>query len=87
MSRDVVWSWDPEEEAAAQQVKNLIPTAPVLVHFDPGKPLTVQCDASKSGLGAALMQEGRPIAYASRAMTPVELNYAHIEKELLSVVF
>ena len=86
VSQDVVWSWGPEEEAAAQQVKNLISTAPVLAHFDPGKPLIAQCAASKSGLGAALMQEGHPIANASRAMTPAELNYAQIEKELFRVV-
>ena len=36
---------------------------------------------------AVLMQEGRPIAYASRAMSKTEENYAQIEEELLSTVF
>ena len=59
----------------------------VLAYYDPDKDLEVQCDSSQSGLGAALMHNGRPIAYASRALTPAEVNYAQIEKEMLAVVY
>ena len=47
----------------------------------------LQCDASEKSLGASLLQDGRPIAYASRALTTTEMNYAQIEKELLAIVF
>ena len=60
--------------------------APLLKHYDASKQLVVQCDASKDGI-AALLQEGQPIAYASRAMTRTEQNYGRIEKELLRVLF
>ena len=44
-------------------------------------------DSSKHGIGAVLLKEGRPIEYASRALTPSERNWAQIEKEALSVLY
>ena len=47
----------------------------------------LQCDASDTGLGATLLQNGQPVAYASRYLTDTERNYTQIEKELLTIVF
>ena len=66
---------------------SMLSQVPVLAFFDPEKEVTVQCDASQSGLGAALMQESKPVHYISRAMTSAEKNYAQVEKELLAIVF
>ena len=44
-------------------------------------------DASNFGLGAALLQEGKPVAYSSRSFTSAEKNYEIIGKELLAVLF
>ena len=65
----------------------MIATAPVLAYHDVTKPVVIQCDDSQSGLGAALLQEERPVTYNSRVMTQTEQNYAQIEKELLAIVF
>ena len=70
-----------------EQVKQVLTLAPVLKFFDPQKKTILQCDASMSGLGACLLQEGHPVAYASRAHTPTETNYAQIENELLPIAF
>ncbi len=35
---------------------------------------------SQSGLGAALLQGGQPVAYATKELTPTETRYAQIEK-------
>ena len=59
----------------------------MLEYCNPGEELTVQCDASDKGLGAALMQNGKPVAFASRAFTDPETCYAQIEKEMLAVVY
>ena len=72
---------------AVQQVKDLVTADPVLQYFNPEKALTLQSDASEKGLGAALLQDDKPIAFASRALTDTETRYAQIEKELLAVLF
>ena len=83
---EFVW----EEKVHGQclkQVKQVLTQAPVLKFFDPQKKTVLQCDTSMSCLGARLLQDRHPVAYASRALTPTESNYAQIEKELLSIVF
>ena len=44
-------------------------------------------DASRKGLGAAILQQDRVISYGSRALTGAETRYAQIELEMLAVVF
>lgn len=80
--------WDEEVHGKSfENIKAILSDTPVLKYFDPRTPVVLQCDASESGLGACIMQDGHPVAYASRALTTTETNYAQIEKELLAVVF
>ena len=85
--KDAEWNWPVKCEEAFQKVKQKITDTPVLVCFDPDKELVLQVDSSKDGLGAALLQDGKPVEYASRALTSAERNWAQIEKESLAVVF
>ena len=87
LDKDAEWCWLPAHAKAVSRIKAMMITAPVLAYYNVKKPVTIQCDASQSGLGAALLQDGCPVAYCSRAMTQTEQNYAQIEKELLAVVF
>lgn len=82
---DFVWS--PSCQDAFDRIKQKIISAPVLQYFDPTKHTVIQTDASSKGLGSCLMQNGLPIAFASRALTDAETRYAQIEKELLAIVF
>ena len=47
-------------------------------YYNNQEQVTLQCDASQSGLGAVLLQQGQPVAYASRALTSAETQYAQI---------
>lgn len=85
--KDVSFHWSEACEDAFRKVKDKVSETPVLVYFDPDKELSLQVDSSQSGVGAVLLQEGRPIEYASRALTDAEQKWAQIEKEALSVLY
>ena len=86
------WCWSEVHNEAWNKLKTLVSKSPVLSFYDPNKPIKIASDASKSALGAVLLQcnaanQWQPIAYASRPLSQAELNYAQITKELLSIVF
>ena len=81
------WKWLPEHEKAFENLKSLLTSPPVLRYYNVHLPVVLQCDASDTGLGAVLLQEGLPVMYSSRALTATEHNYTQIEKELLAIVF
>ena len=87
LRNDVPFHWEHEQVAAVDRIRTILTSDPVLQIFDPKKPTTIQADASSTGLGACLMQDSRPVAYASRSLTDTESRYAQIEKELLAIVF
>ncbi len=86
LKAEVDFSWDKPQRDSFAVLKKLVCTAPVLAFYDVNKPVTIQCDASSFSIGAALLQETRPVAYTSRAMTGTEQGYAQIEKEMLAIV-
>ena len=59
----------------------------VKLPFDASCLITVQVNASQVRLGAALLQDNKPVALASKALTEVECHFANIEHEMLAVVF
>ena len=75
--------WREAQQAAFEALKRAVATTPVLRYYNLEEEVTLQCDASQSGLGTAILQNGQPIAYASRALTDAETRYAQIKKELL----
>ena len=78
--------WNQTHDEIFEDVKRLVTTSPVLAYYNP-EDLVIQCDSSGTGVGAALIQNDQPIAYASRALADTETRYAPIEKEMLAVVY
>jgi hypothetical protein len=90
VKKNVHFRWDEHVHGEAlKKVKHILSQPPVLRYFDTSGncKTTLQCDASKFGLSACLMQDGQPIQYASRAMTETEKEYAQLEKEMLAILF
>ena len=87
LKKETEFLWDEPQSRSFERVKQTITQSPVLVYYDPKKELTLEVDSSKDGIGACLMQENRPIAFASKSLTQAEIGYAQIEKELLAILF
>ena len=86
------WLWGEIQQKAFVEMKKLLSSTPILSLYDQKCPTRVSADASSFGLGAVLMQQHsdkqwRPVAYASRVMTPTEQRYAQVEKEALAVTW
>ena len=85
--QDVIYTWGSPQQKAFEAIKKEITNAPILAYFDKDKKSIIQADASKKGLGAVLLQDGKPVVYASRSLTGAEERYSNIERELLATVF
>ena len=85
---DVTWNWSATQQQAFDKLKRVVIAAPVLRFFDPSNPdVVIQTDASSKGIGSCLLQNGQPVAFASRAFTEAETRYSQIEKELMAIVY
>ena len=63
LHKEVEWHWSERKEKAFQTINEKLTSDATLQYYDVEKPLTVSVDASSHGLGACLLQEGRPVSY------------------------
>ena len=88
LSKDKVpFNWGPEHQAAFTQLKEEISSAPMFTYYNPKKQTMLQTDASIKGPGACLLQEEKPIYFASKALTEAQKGYVAIKIELLAVAW
>ena len=81
------FNWESAQDASLHQIKEAITSPSSLQYFNHTAPTEVQCDASLKGLGACLIQNDRPISYASKSLSDAEKRYSNIEREMLGVVY
>lgn len=95
LKKNTDWVWGKSEKQAFENIKQMLGNTKTLDHYDESKHLIVTCDASARGVGAVLAQRDagpapgceRPVAFASRALTPAEQNYSQIHKEALAIIY
>ena len=87
LKKDTDFTWNPTYDATFQHVKDTVISDTTLQYFDPSLPVTIQVDASQVGLGTVLLQNHKPVAFASKALTKAKCCYANIEREMLAVIF
>lgn len=71
---------------AVEELKEALVGDEVLVmsYFDPQKQTEIIVDAIPVGLGGLLVQEGKVLSYARRALSDVEGRYSQTEREMLA---
>ena len=60
---------------------------PILAYYNPKKEMVLQTDTSIKGLGACLLQHGKPVYFTSKALTETQKGYVVIALESLAVVW
>ena len=89
VAQGTIVTWGEEEQRAFDQLKQACITAPILGYPDYELPFILHTDSSTEGLGAVLYQKQqggtKEIAYASRALSKSETNYAPHKLEFLAL--
>ena len=72
-------------------MKKRFTSQPILVSFNPEKPITLETDASDRAIGACISQSDnkrclQPVAFYSRKFLSAEISYKIHDKELLAIV-
>ena len=80
-----VFHWTPEAAAAFTTLKQMLTSSPVLRLPDFNLPFTVETDASGTGMGAVLSQQGHPVAYFSKMFPPKLLQASTYVRELFAI--
>jgi hypothetical protein len=86
LKKDTNYVWSKGCDEAFQTFKELLTTSQVLAQPNIAKPFDIYCDASSTGLGSVLMQEGRVISYSSWQLRHHEENYPTHDLKLAAVV-
>ena len=61
LRKDVPFLWQDDHQAAFHALKHSITANSCLQYYNPKVDTTLEVDASQKGLGACLIQEGRPV--------------------------
>ena len=78
--------WTDWQQNAFDTLKSVMTADCLNAYPDYNKPFKINTDANNYQLGAAIIQEGRPIAYWSRLLQSNQMKYTTTEKELLAII-
>ena len=85
--RNSDFSWGKLQQKIFEDIKKELCANPLVQPYCLQKEATVTTDASEKAIGGVLSQEGHPVIYVSKKLTPAEQNYSNIEREALAIVF
>ena len=80
------FEWGTKQQETFDLLKSDLTSSPILALLNFDETFEVDCDVSGVGIGAILVQKGRPIAYFSEKLNGAMLNYPTYDKEIYAVV-
>jgi hypothetical protein len=80
------FTWTPVADQSFQALKEAMCTTPILALPDFTKICVLECDSFGKGIGAVLMQEGRPLAFTSKQISERHLGQSIYEKEISAIL-
>lgn len=86
LKKDQVFVWTIDHQMAFELLKQALCSAPVLALPNFSQPFHIETDASGTGVGAVLQQNGHPIAFLSKALSPQNQSFSVYEKEYLAIL-
>lgn len=86
LRKNTIFHWTSAHEDSFQALKQALVSAPVLALPKFSRPFCIETNASASGIGAMLTQDGHPLAYISRALGPKSRGLSTYEKEYMAAL-
>ena len=86
LKKGALFVWTEVQEHSFLALKTALTSAPVLAMPNFSKPFVIKTDASGTGVGAVLMQQGHPLAFLSKSLSPRLQGLSTYEKEYLAIL-
>jgi hypothetical protein len=86
LKKDQMFVWIDQHAEAFQLLKNTLLSAPVLALPDFSQPFHIDTDASGSGIGVVLHQNGHPLAFINKPLRQRNQGLTAYEKEYLAIL-
>ena len=79
-SKNAKWKWTKQQEKAFQMITEVMSKEVLLAYPNFTKEFHIHTDASKTQLGAVISQEGKPIAFYSRKLSPAQTDMPQLRE-------
>jgi hypothetical protein len=86
LRNNTLFIWTPDHESAFMALKSTLCSSPILALPNFDRPFTIETDASESGVGVVIMQDGHPFAFLSKALGPKTRGLSTYEKEFMAIL-
>ena len=87
VKKNAEFVWEETHTKILEALKAELKDKTTLQYFDPQNETFMECDASQKGLGACLLQDGKPVNFSSKSLIDAETRYCNLEREMLAVAW